>query len=628
MRDANAAALWDISTPDGADRRFREGQFNKLPEKFKKPVATKYREKFNTGGIFTANQFLIETTEAVKGIAWRTSAGDEELRLWAQERAREFSKMKAKIIDIERAYDILADACLQRSIDPPKIERGITVAGAIARMCDDLWWRRQVRKKHARRVEQSAIELGLVHSRAGLYASDEAVGRRREQRNRNRQMLEAMLAINEMGQEYTLQQLVDLSTTNPVIRRGELMVRMAGFEQCASRSGHVGEFYTITCPSRMHARHSKTGEINDVFDKTTPSEAQTYLCGQWAKARASLKRQGIAVYGFRVAEPHHDGTPHWHMLLFMKPEARDAVRATLQRYALQVDGEEKGAKKHRFEAVAIDSAKGTATGYIAKYVAKNIDSFGVDRVDEDLTGRRDPQECAARVDAWASCWGIRQFQQIGGPTVSVWRELRRLDELQPGELENIRYAADKGDWARYTELQGGPTASRMAATVKADYADRDKPGRYGETIRALVGIQTANIFLRTRIHEWRMKYAGVQRGLVLGVNSNIDNLAGTMPRVFDLSKYRPDYTGDSGADRASTDRTAAGEGPKEGEPAKAVWCPYAREWRVENAKPMHRDFLLLSGATAPPWSSVDNCTGQIFDAVGRVKNPATRDEKT
>lgn len=57
----------------------------------------------------------------------------------------------------------------------------------------------------------------------------------------------------------------------------------------------------------------------------------------------------------------------------------------------------------------------TAAAYIAKYVTKNIDW---DRLEKDFEGN-DSLETSACVEAWASRWRIRQFQQIDGSPVTA-----------------------------------------------------------------------------------------------------------------------------------------------------------------------------------------------------------------
>lgn len=336
-----------------------------------------------------------------------------------------------------------------------------------------------------------------------LYVSDFSFHRRQRQRQRNKALLKRLEAENEQGQSFTLEELAALSPSNPIVRRAELMVRARGFENFANQSGdYISLFFTLTCPSKYHARlHS--GALNPKYNNSSPLDAHLYLNEVWQLTRSAWDRNDISSFGLRTVEPHHDGTPHWHLLLFIPKKYAAQAQAIFEHYALAEDGDEPGAKQNRLKTIDIDPAKGSATGYIAKYIAKNIDGYGVGA---DTYGR-DAVESAARIEAWASIFGIRQFQQIGGASVTVWRELRRLEAegVDKDFLSAVIKAADEGDWAEYTRLMGGAICPRKERPLRPMMLPRQKEGRYGEIIQKIKGLWYGAIAITTRTHEWTVR---------------------------------------------------------------------------------------------------------------------------
>ncbi len=153
----------------------------------------------------------------------------------------------------------------------------------------------------------------------------------------------------------------------------------------------------------------------------------------------------------------------------------------MRRYALKEDGHEKGAAKQRFESRHLN--QGGAAGYIAKYIAKNIDGYALDgQLDHD-TGKP-LKDTAAAVTAWASTWRIPQFKPIGLPTMGAYRELRKLprgvsiaSEFDD-RVEAARAAADKGDFDLYIIAQGGANMPRDAQAVRVARKVTDEVNEY------------------------------------------------------------------------------------------------------------------------------------------------------
>ncbi|WP_370552598.1 replication endonuclease [Enterobacter cloacae complex sp. P43RS] len=388
------------------------------------------------------------------------------------------------------------------------------MAASIRKILDDRFWSRLLRKYARRWREHLHIAFGDVRRDVSPYCSKNHVKQWDARRKRSREIMSRLELEDQVtGERMSLIEQIDKSISNPEKRRVELMTRIGGFEKVATESGYAGSFFTLTAPSKYHA-YTAFGHRNHKWNGASPRRSQRYLNQIWQQIRAELSRREIPIFGLRVAESHHDGTPHWHGLLFTAPEHTAELKEVMEDYATREDAEEltgKSGKQPRFELKPIDPALGSATGYVVKYISKNIDGYALDGESDHESGRP-LKETAKHATAWASCWGIRQFQFLGGAPVSVWRELRRLknqdlaDRVSPvfGELHR---AAHAGDWQGYITLQGGPFVSRSKLVLRAWYQYKNEPSSYGEYQKAIKGLvmPASNIPpVETRLHSYRI----------------------------------------------------------------------------------------------------------------------------
>lgn len=484
---------------DRDDARWCGERLSAFPDGMRGHIETRYNALFREQGRRPANLFLLDLSETIGPQVCRLAGSDEELCRYGARRAFEATAIASKSTSLSESYVRLSRLVQAHDLTPPVIGHGITLQGALKRMQDEVWWRMRMRRVHARSVEHAAIRIGSVHKGAQLYVSDDNLNRRRQQKARNRALLETLVAISDDGDTQELIDIVDHSNANPRIRRTELMARIAGFERLANEDGCRGVLLTITCPARYHAVLSATGERNPKYDGSTPRDAQQWLTRCWNRTRSGWNRRDIRPFGFRIAEPHHDGTTHWHLLLFITPSQYEGMLQIIRRNYFQDSGSEPGAAEHRLKIVDIDRNKGSATAYVAKYISKNING--------DPHCPADARTASERVDAWAATWGIRQFQQIGGPPVTLWRELRRVNPARlQGDLRLAAEAADSGDWATFVKRCGGPHTARKDCPFKLMKCKTAAPGRYGDyaTYR-ISAIRWNNVTVLTRLKNWKIQ---------------------------------------------------------------------------------------------------------------------------
>lgn len=399
---------------------------------------------------------------------------------------------------------------------------------AISRMISVRFWSRHFRTFTRRWREHLYIAVGDVRRQRSVICSPQWVQHWLSSRKRGREiMAETDLEDEETGETLPLLSAVDASVSNNEKRRAEMMTRVKGMEELAElaeldslaqaqNSDYIGLFFTWTAPSQYHA-WLKTGRRNRKWNGASPRETQQYFTRTFKNFSTALTRCGVDIFGMHITESHHDGTPHWHGILFVRREQEAILREVFESYA---NAENCNCTSHRpgkppaqsqLEIEPINKRQGSATAYITKHICRNIEGCAPGGTDRE-TGR--PwTEIARHSAAWASLWGIKQFQFIGGPPVSVWRELRKLSDQKKADsvspvFGKLHRAAGGSDWAEYTRLQGGLPTARKNLTMRAWYKPGEEPDECGQYTAILKGVYlqgTNKAPIATRTRNWKVK---------------------------------------------------------------------------------------------------------------------------
>ncbi|EBE1641587.1 replication endonuclease [Salmonella enterica] len=392
---------------------------------------------------------------------------------------------------------------------------------AISKMLSVRFWSRHFRTFTRRWREHLYIAVGDVRRQRSVICSPQWVQHWLASRKRGREiMAETDLEDEETGETLPLLSAVDASVSNNEKRRAEMLTRVKGLEELAALdhmsqdSDYVALFFTWTAPQQYHA-WLETGRRNRKWNGASPRETQRYFTRTFKNFSTALTRRAIHIFGMHVTESHHDGTPHWHGILFVRREQEATLRDVFEGYAnaenCSAHRPGKPPEQSQLMIKPVDKRMGSLTAYITKHICRNLEGCAPGGRDKE-TGR--PwTELARHSAAWASLWGIKQFQFTGGPPVSVWRELRKLSDQKQADsvspvFGELHHAAGAGDWAEYTRLQGGLPAARKNLTMRTWYQAASEPDECGQYTAIIKGVYlpgTGKAPVATRTRKWKVK---------------------------------------------------------------------------------------------------------------------------
>ncbi len=192
--------------------------------------------------------------------------------------------------------------------------------------------RRRLRRQVGRADGHAAGVLGLVGGRPEIgmpaYATDWSLDRWRAVQGRTAAYLATREAVAPDGRTIPLAEIAERARTSTATSWYAMVLRMG---EHARRQAHVPLMITATLPPRWHL-HPRHGDRTRSDPALSPTAAAREMSRRLHAALCLARSRGTSPYGVRVIEPHTDGCPHAHLLLWLPPEQAEALEAAFRRH--------------------------------------------------------------------------------------------------------------------------------------------------------------------------------------------------------------------------------------------------------------------------------------------------------
>src|SRR5690606_23651450 len=215
-----------------------------------------------------------------------------------------------------------------------KLTKVMTLSGAMKRLAEPKFWRKNIEKQVIKAVEREAFtQKKLGHNRNEKCVSDKTIDFYDLKKKQSDKFLESQEFVlrsslkTDDDEDKTVKfNLLDVVNSSKKSKINELFLTLKSLEVIAEEQNKSWVFLTFTCPAEFHPNPTTGGGSYD--SKNDFAAAKDFLnksLRSFFKYFDKKFKRGEDFFGIRVFEVHKDGCPHLHVLMFFDENMRNGI---------------------------------------------------------------------------------------------------------------------------------------------------------------------------------------------------------------------------------------------------------------------------------------------------------------